>query len=86
LYRKSDDGHHFIEKVLPFAFYPFSAYKAKTATAAARTRPPKLAAMLEALPVEGSTEVPFMPVGEATRVDMAPVPVAWTAVVLLGIS
>jgi hypothetical protein len=30
--------------------------------------------------------VPFMPVGEATRVDMAPVPVAWTAVVLLGIS
>lgn len=74
-------------KRLPFAFYPFSAYKAKTATPAAITRPPKLAAMLEAPPVEGSTEVPLpLPVGEATRVDMEPVPVAWTAVVLLGIS
>ena len=58
-------------------------YKAKTAMPAARTRPPKLAAMLEAEPVEGSTLVRLPPVGLATPVEKDE-GAEWTAVALLG--
>jgi hypothetical protein len=58
-------------------------YKAKTAMPAARTRPPKLAAMLEAEPVEGSMLVVLPPVGLATPVEKDEGAV-WIAVALLG--
>jgi hypothetical protein len=58
-------------------------YKAKTAMPAARTRPPKEAAMLEAEPVEGSTWVRLPPVGLATPVEKE-IGAEWTAVALLG--
>jgi len=58
-------------------------YKAKTAMPAARTRPPKLATMLEAEPVEGSTLVLLPPVGLATPVEKDE-GAEWMAVALLG--
>ena len=58
-------------------------YKAKTAMPAARTRPPKLTAMLEAEPVEDSMLVMLPPVGLATPVEKE-IGAEWAAVALLG--
>ena len=77
LYRKVMQLNH-SRKIMPICIY-----KAKTAMPAARTRPPKEAAMLEAEPVEGSTWVRLPPVGLATPVEKE-IGAEWTAVALLG--